>query len=139
MKVLYIGGTGEISYACVLESLKLGHDVTVLNRSQTEQALPPGVRQVSGDLQSDTTYANLASETFDSVCQFFAFEPERIEKDIAAFSGRTGQYLFISTASAYLKPIARFERITEATPIANPFRRAAKPGCSRRTPAAPCP
>lgn len=121
MKVLYIGGTGEISYACVLESLQLGHEVTVLNRSQTEQALPLGVRQSSGDLQSDAAYASLAGERFDCVCQFFAFEPERIERDIAAFSGRTGQYLFISTASAYFKPIDRFERITERTPLTNPF------------------
>jgi nucleoside-diphosphate-sugar epimerase len=121
MKVLYIGGTGEISYACVLESLKLGHQVTLLNRSQTEQMLPAGVRQLSGDLQSDATYASLGNEAFDSVCQFFAFEPERVEKDIATFSGRAGQYVFISTASAYFKPIDRFERITERTPLTNPF------------------
>ncbi|HTV22510.1 MAG TPA: NAD-dependent epimerase/dehydratase family protein [Polyangiaceae bacterium] len=121
MKVLYIGGTGEISHACVLESLTLGHDVTVLNRSQTKQTLPARVRQLSGDLQSDTTYASLGDEKFDSVCQFFAFEPARIERDIAAFAGRTGQYLFISTASAYFKPIDRFERITERTPLGNPF------------------
>jgi nucleoside-diphosphate-sugar epimerase len=121
MKVLYIGGTGEISYACVLESLKLGHEVTVLNRSQTEQTLPAGVRQLSGDLHGDAAYASLGNEAFDSVCQFFAFEPERIAKDIATFAGRTSQYLFISTASAYFKPIDRFERITERTPLANPF------------------
>jgi nucleoside-diphosphate-sugar epimerase len=121
MKVLYIGGTGEISYACVLESLKLGHDVTLLNRSQTEQALPAAVRQLSGDLQGDATYASLGGEVFDSVCQFFAFEPARVEKDIAHFSGRVGQYVFISTASAYFKPIDRFERITERTPLTNPF------------------
>jgi len=121
MRVLYIGGTGEISYACVLESLELGHEVTVLNRSQTEQPLPASVRQSSGDLQSDATYASLGSETFDCVCQFFAFEPDRVARDIAAFSGRTAQYVFISTASIYHKPIDRFERITERTPLTNPF------------------
>jgi nucleoside-diphosphate-sugar epimerase len=121
MRVLYIGGTGEISFACVLESLKLGHDVTVLNRSQTDQELPAAVRQSSGDLTSDQAYAALGDQTFDAVCQFFAFEPARVEQDIAAFAGRTGQYIFISTASAYHKPIDRFERITERTPLTNPF------------------
>jgi nucleoside-diphosphate-sugar epimerase len=121
VKVLYIGGTGEISYACLLESLAHGHDVTVLNRSQTDQPLPAGVRQIAGDLASDATYAQVAGESFDSVCQFFAFDRERAEKDVRAFAGRVGQYVFISTASAYHKPIDRFERITERTPVENPF------------------
>jgi nucleoside-diphosphate-sugar epimerase len=121
MKVLYIGGTGEISYSCVLESLALGHEVTLLNRSQTDQPLPRGIRQFTGDLESDATYASVGQETFDSVCQFFAFDWTRVEKDVRTFGGRTGQYVFISTASAYAKPIDRFERITERTPLENPF------------------
>jgi nucleoside-diphosphate-sugar epimerase len=121
MKVLYIGGSGEISYACVLESLELGHEVTVLNRSQTEQPLPKAVRQLTGDLENEATYAGLGKESFDSVCQFFAFDGARVEKDLRVFAGRTGQYVFISTASAYHKPIDRFERITERTPLSNPF------------------
>jgi nucleoside-diphosphate-sugar epimerase len=121
MKVLYIGGTGEISHACVLESLSLGHDVTVLNRNQTEQALPSGVRQLSGDLDGAATYDALGKESFDSICQFFAFDTSRVERDVRIFGGRTGQYVFISTASAYHKPIDRFERITERTPLDNPF------------------
>jgi nucleoside-diphosphate-sugar epimerase len=121
MKVLYIGGTGEISYSCVLESLALGHAVTVLNRSQTDQPLPAGVRQLAGDLTSGAAYAPVAGESFDSVCQFFAFDRERVEQDVQTFQGRVGQYVFISTASAYHKPIERFERITERTPLANPF------------------
>jgi nucleoside-diphosphate-sugar epimerase len=121
MKVLYIGGTGEISYACVLESALAGHDVTVLNRSQTDQALPSGIRQLTGDLEGDTAYAALGQESFDSVCQFVAFDSARIERDLRTFAGRTGQYVFISTASAYAKPIDHFERITERTPLENPF------------------
>jgi nucleoside-diphosphate-sugar epimerase len=122
MKVLYIGGTGEISYSCVLESLALGHEVTVLNRGQTNQSLPDGVRQLNGDLDSPASYSGLGQEHFDSVCQFVAFEATRVERDIDYFSGRTDQYVFISTASAYAKPIDRFERITEAhTAINNPF------------------
>ncbi len=121
MKVLYIGGTGEISYSCVLESLELGHDVSVFNRGQTEQLLPPSVQQIAGDLADDASYARLGEQRFDVVCQFYAFDLARVEKDVQAFGGRTGQYVFISTASAYAKPIDRFERISERTPLDNPF------------------
>ncbi len=121
MKVLYIGGTGEISYCCVLESLALGHEVAVLNRGQTAQDLPPAVRQIHADLNSSSTYSALGGEQFDTVCQFFAFDVARVESDIRALAGRVGQYVFISTASAYAKPIDRYSRITEATPLDNPF------------------
>lgn len=121
MRVLYIGGTGEISFSCVLESLSLGHEVTVFNRGQTEQALPATVQQIAGDLGDDAAFTRLGEQRFDVVCQFYAFDPARAEKDVLAFGGRTGQYVFISTASAYQKPIDRFERITEQTPLENPF------------------
>jgi nucleoside-diphosphate-sugar epimerase len=121
MKVLYIGGTGEISYSCVVESLKLGHQVVLLNRAQTDQELPAGVRTITGNLEQASAYEALGSEHFDSVCQFFAFDEARIERDITTFAGRTAQYVFISSASVYSKPIDHFERITEATPTTNPF------------------
>lgn len=121
MKILYIGGSGEISYACVLESLALGHEVWVLNREQTEQELPAQVHRIRGDLSSPAAYATVEGEHFDAVCQFFAFDMARIEADLRAFTGRTRQYVFISTASAYFKPIDRFLRITEETPLTNPF------------------
>jgi nucleoside-diphosphate-sugar epimerase len=121
MKILYIGGTGEISFSCVLESLELGHDVSVFNRGQTEQPLPAGVRQIAGDLSDEASYARLGEQRFDVVCQFVAFDLQRVEQDLQTFGGRTGQYVFISTASAYAKPIARFARITERTPVQNPF------------------
>ena len=105
MKILYIGGTGEISFSCVLESLALGHDVSVFNRGQTEQPLPAAVRQIAGDLADDAGYARLGEQRFDVVCQFFGYDVARIEKDLQTFAGRTGQYVFISTASAYSKPI----------------------------------
>src|ERR1700709_2248484 len=111
MKILYIGGTGEISASCVLEIHALGHEVTVFNRQQTEQSLPAGVKQIAGDLADEALYASLGTLRFDAVCQFFAFDLARIERDVQTFSGRTGQYVFISTASAYAKPIDRFERI----------------------------
>jgi nucleoside-diphosphate-sugar epimerase len=121
MKILYIGGTGEISFSCVQESLALGHDVSVFNRGQTEQPLPANVHQIAGDLGDEAGYARLGEQRFDVVCQFVAFDMQRVEKDLQIFSGRTGQYLFISTASAYAKPIDRFQRITERTPVQNPF------------------
>lgn len=121
MKVLYIGGTGEISYACVQESLTLGHEITILNRGQTEQPLPPGVRQLQGDLSSASPYTALGRETFDCICQFVAFDEARIHADVESFSQRTEQYVFVSTASAYSKPLERFEVITEQTRLDNPF------------------
>jgi nucleoside-diphosphate-sugar epimerase len=121
VKILYIGGTGEISYCCVLESLKLGHEVSVFNRRSTTQALPAEVRQIAGDLNDLASYAALGSERFDAVCQFVAFDTARVDRDLSTFAGRTGQYVFISSASVYAKPIDRFSIISEATPIDNPF------------------
>lgn len=121
MKILYIGGTGEISYACVQESLALGQEVTVLNRGLTEQAMPPGVRPLVGDLSRPDAYAQLGSEKFDCICQFAAFDEARLEADLECLAERTAQYVFISSASAYSKPIERFEILTESTPLDNPF------------------
>ncbi len=119
MKVLYIGGTGEISSACVAESLALGHDVSVFNRGRRE-APPAGVAQISGDLGDQDSYRRLAARDFDVVCQFLAFDTEAVARDVALFSGRCAQYVFISTASAYEKP-HRGGLVTEDTPLGNPF------------------
>ncbi|MBX2813735.1 MAG: SDR family oxidoreductase [Myxococcales bacterium] len=121
MKVLYIGGTGEISFACVQQSLALGHEVTVLNRSKTQENLPPEVRCIHGELGTESPYQNLGSESFDTVCQFLAFDETQIETDLRTFEGRTKQYVFISSASAYAKPIDKFTVISERTPLVNPF------------------
>ena len=119
MKVLYVGGTGEISYACVGASAAAGHDVTVFNRGRSDEPLPAGVKQIVGQL-NDATYRQLGSRGFDVVCQFVAYEPSQVEQDVNVFGGRVGQYLFISTASAYQKPPGDW-RITERTPLANPY------------------
>ncbi|HEY7116898.1 MAG TPA: SDR family oxidoreductase [Tepidisphaeraceae bacterium] len=121
MKVLYLGGTGEISLACVEASIGAGHKVTVFNRGRGDEALPPGVERITGEL-NDAAYRELGGRhSFDAVCQFLAYEPGQIERDLEIFGGgRTGQYLFISTASAYQKPPTDW-RITEDTPLANPF------------------
>ena len=120
MKVLYVGGTGEISQACVAESCKHGHQVTVFNRGLRPAELSPAVEQVVGDLRDDSIYGQLAKRKFDVVCQFLAYETNTVQRDIDLFSGQCGQYIFISTASAYQKP-CRSHVITENTPLDNPY------------------
>ncbi|HZP19069.1 MAG TPA: NAD(P)H-binding protein, partial [Bauldia sp.] len=117
--VLYIGGTGQISLPCVEQSLAAGHKVTVLNRGRANAGLPKGVEVVVGDTHAPDGYAALTGN-FDTVCQFILFTPEHMSRDIAAFTGRTGQYVFISSASVYEKP-ARHYVITEETPAINPY------------------
>jgi nucleoside-diphosphate-sugar epimerase len=120
MRVLYVGGTGEISFACVEEAVRAGHDVTVFNRGQRPAVGPSAVHQVLGDVNDEALYREVAARNFDVVCQFLAFEPKDIERDIEAFAGRCGQYVFISTASAYQKP-SRVSLVGEDTPLDNPY------------------
>ena len=100
MRVLYIGGTGEISFDCIHESVRLGHQVTVFNRGNSNVGLPPECRLITGDIEDDAAYRRLAELHFDVVCQFRLFTPSAMERDIAIFTGRCEQYLFISSASA---------------------------------------
>jgi nucleoside-diphosphate-sugar epimerase len=120
MRVLYIGGTGEISFECVHESVRLGHDVAVFNRGNRNEGLPGGCRLIKGDVNDDVAYRDLAARHFDVVCQFRLFTPDAMRRDIATFRGRTEQYVFISSASAYRKPLRRLP-ITEDAPLGNPF------------------
>ncbi|MHA1547430.1 MAG: SDR family oxidoreductase [Alphaproteobacteria bacterium] len=120
LSVLFIGGTGQISLPAVHEAVARGHKVSVLNRGRTATDLPDGVTTIIGDMSDTATYARLGRDTYDVVCQFRAYTPEQVERDIATFTGRTGQYVFISSASAYQKP-ARHYIITEETPLENPY------------------
>jgi nucleoside-diphosphate-sugar epimerase len=120
MRVLYIGGSGEISFDCIHESVRRGDEVTVFNRGRNNAGLPPECRFVTGDVEDDASYGRLAEERFDVVCQFRLFTPEAIRRDIGIFAGRCGQYVFISSASAYAKPVRRLP-ITEETPLDNPY------------------
>ncbi|MCX5521146.1 SDR family oxidoreductase [Kaistia defluvii] len=119
LNILFIGGTGQISYPCVERAVAQGHHVSVFNRGKRESALPQGVQSIVGDL-AGPEYAGLAERNFDVVCQFIAFTPDQVERDIAIFTGHCGQYVFISSASVYEKP-ARHYVITEATPAINPY------------------
>jgi nucleoside-diphosphate-sugar epimerase len=120
MRVLYIGGSGEISFDCIKESVRRGHEVTVFNRGRHNLGLPDGCRFVTGDIEDDAAYGRLAGGDFDVVCQFRLFKPAALKRDLALFTGRCGQYVFISTASAYRKPV-RGLPITEEVPLENPF------------------
>ncbi len=120
MRVLYIGGSGEISFDCIHESVRLGHEVTVFNRGRNNAGLPAECRFLTGDVEDDASYGRLAEERFDAVCQFRLFTPEAIQRDIGLFAGHCGQYVFISSASAYAKPVRRLP-ITEETPLDNPY------------------
>ncbi len=118
--VLYIGGTGQISLPCVEQSVAAGHKVTVFNRGRADADLPAGVYAISGDMHDRIAYAGLAATHFDVVCQFMAFAPEQMQRDIHTFTGHAGQYIFISSASVYEKPPKSYV-ITERTPAINPY------------------
>jgi uncharacterized protein YbjT (DUF2867 family) len=120
MRVLYIGGSGEISFECVHESVRLGHDVTVFNRGNHNAGLPAECQTITGNIDDDASYGRLAANNFDVVCQFRLFAPAAMQRDINLFTGHCAQYLFISSASAYAKPVRNLP-ITEATPLANPY------------------
>ena len=121
LSVLFVGGTGQISLTSVCEAVAAGHKVTVFNRGKSSVAeLPAGVTTIVGDINDQETYAKLGASKFDVVCAFMVFKPEHIRQDIATFSGKVGQYVFISSASCYLKPVRHYI-ITEKTPLENPY------------------
>jgi nucleoside-diphosphate-sugar epimerase len=120
LKVLFIGGTGNISLPCVAQAVAAGHQVSVFNRGARGAGLPPGVASIVGDMSDAKVYRQIGTRGFDVVCQFIAFKPAEMAADIAAFSGRVGQYVFISSASVYEKP-PRHYVITERTPTVNPY------------------
>jgi nucleoside-diphosphate-sugar epimerase len=122
LRVLFIGGSGQISSACSRRAVDLGIDLYVLNRGRTSvRPLPAEARVLQGDIR-DTASARAAigDLEFDAVADFVAFRPEHAQADIDLFAGRTGQYVFISSASAYQKPVGRLP-IVESTPLRNPI------------------
>ena len=120
LKVLFIGGTGNISLSCVAQAVAAGHRVSVFNRGATSADLPPGVTPIVSDMSDGAAYRKLGPERFDVVCQFIAFKPAQLAQDVDVFSGKVGQYVFISSASVYEKP-PRHHVITEKTPTVNPY------------------
>ncbi len=123
--VLILGGTGTISTEVVRRAVAVGHQVTVLNRGRSagsgRPSLPPEVRVLTADVRDAAAVrAVLGGQDYDVVVDFLAFVPDHIRTDLELFSGRTGQYIFISSASAYQTPPARLP-VTESTPLRNPF------------------
>jgi nucleoside-diphosphate-sugar epimerase len=119
MNVLFIGGTGIISTACAELAVARGHRVTLLNRSLR----PPiaGAHALTADISdAGATAKAIAGRKWDSVVDFIAFHPADIESRLALFRGRTSQFIFISSASAYQKPLTD-QVITESTPLCNPL------------------
>jgi uncharacterized protein YbjT (DUF2867 family) len=101
-RVLFLGGTGVISSACVAEAVEQGWDVTVLNRGSTSiRPLPAGVTAVQADVHDpDALRSALAGRDFDVVADFLTFTPDQVRPHLELFTGRAGQYVFISSASA---------------------------------------
>jgi nucleoside-diphosphate-sugar epimerase len=121
MKALFIGGTGIISSACTRLALERGIQLYLLNRGQSRRPIPENARLLQGDIrQPDQVAALVASHTFDAVVDWVAFTPQHIATDLDLFRGKTGQYIFISSASAYQTPPAGLP-VTESTPLDNPY------------------
>ena len=115
-----IGGTGTISSAITRQLAAGGHDLWLLNRGNRKNEVPESVKQVIVDVSDEAEVLRLlGDEQFDAVCEFIGFLPSQVERDIRLFSGRTRQYVYISSASAYNKPAASHV-ITEGTTLANP-------------------
>ena len=117
MKVLFIGGTGNISTAASRLALQRGMDLYHLNRGNTKVALS-GVKTILGDINKPDECAELAKHHWDVVVNWIAFTPEDIDRDITLFKGKTKQYIFISSASCYQTPLS-YPVITESTPLCN--------------------
>lgn len=120
MKVLFIGGTGNISRSVSLACVARGIELHLLNRG-TRDVQIPGAKTIRGDInRPGEMRASLEDTRWDAVVDWIAFTMEDIERDIALFRGKTAQFVFISSASAYQKPPAH-PVITESTPLYNPF------------------
>ena len=121
MKILFIGGTGTISAAISKLLILQGHDLYLVNRGQRNEALPEGAHYLIADVNDEAKVAGLIHDLeFDCVADFIAFVPEHLQRDYRLFKDKTKQFIFISSASAYQKPLANY-RVSEATPLANPY------------------
>jgi nucleoside-diphosphate-sugar epimerase len=122
LRVLFIGGTGIISSACATRAIASGIELTILNRGATSiRPVPEGAEVITADVRDAASVRTaLGDRSFDVVADFIAFTPDHVRADVELFTGRTGQYVFISSASVYQKPLARLP-ITESTPLSNPW------------------
>jgi nucleoside-diphosphate-sugar epimerase len=122
MKVLFVGGSGVISSACSSLAVERGVELFLLNRGVSGQRpVPAEATVLRGDIRdAQSTKDALGDHTFDAVVDWVAFTPEHVRADLDLFRGRTGQYVFISSASAYQTPPAKLP-VVESTPLRNPY------------------
>lgn len=121
MKILMIGGTGTISMAITNQLAKTEHEVYLLNRGNRSSEVPENIKTITVDIDDEAAVIEkLDGMYFDAVCEFIGFVPEQLERDYRLFKDKTKQYIYISSASAYHKPVKDY-RITEATALANPY------------------
>ena len=121
MKILLIGGTGTISSAISDLLAREGHDLYLLNRGNRRDRIPEKAHLLQGNMDNEQEISSLLEgQYFDCVGEFIGFVPEQVQRDVRLFTGKCGQYIYISSASAYHKPVRDF-RITEGTTLANPY------------------
>jgi len=121
MKALFIGGTGTISTEISKLCVSQGWELTLLNRGRSSSRVPQGAKVICGDIHDEAAVkALLEGKTYDVVADFIAFTPEDVKRDIRLFKDKCAQYIFISSASAYQKPLSS-PFITEGTPLHNPY------------------
>jgi len=121
MKILFIGGTGTISMAISRLLLEQGHTLYLINRGNRNSGLTGDLVELKVDINDEAAVADLIADlSFDVVADFIAFVPAQLERDYRLFKGKTKQFIFISSASAYQKPLSDY-RINEGTPLANPY------------------
>ena len=119
MKILFIGGTGNISTSVSKLAVAKGMELYLLNRGKRPSAIP-GAKSIIGDIAYPEITSILKDHTWDAVVNWIAFEEKDIQRDFELFNGKTKQYIFISSASVYQRPSAH-PIVTESTPLANPF------------------
>jgi len=121
MKALFIGGTGTISSAITEQLVEKGYELYLLNRGTRNEHLPKGVNIIQADINNEDQVSKLIENLqFDVVADFIAYRPDQLERDYRLFQGKTKQFIFISSASAYQTPLSDY-RITEGTPLSNPY------------------
>ena len=120
LKILIIGGTGNISSSVSRLAVEKGYSVTVLNRGRRETI--EGAEHLYADVYDrDSMEKALKGRQWDVVADFIAFGKEDAERDISIFSGRTNQFIFISSASCYSKRLPVSSPITESMALSNPY------------------
>lgn len=121
MKALFIGGTGTISMAISRLLLSQGHTLYLINRGNRNMNLTGNLIELKADINDEAAVAALIRDLdFDVAADFIAFTPEQLERDHRLFKGKTRQFIYISSASAYQKPLSDY-RINEGTPLSNPY------------------